>query len=126
MIEEFALAVVSPGVFIAGGALFVTAVFLLTFPLRGGNGQHAGAGPGALTVWSLRDSLHARSSRHPEFAELFRAALREERRFGPARVRAELEPPPYVGVHRKMVEFVADVVHPGVQVHLDPGALRPR
>lgn len=125
MIHDFTLPVISPGLLIAVAALFVTTVFLLTFPLRGGNGQHAGAGPGALTVWALRESLTAPSIRHPEFAALFKAALREQKHFGPARLRAKLEPPPYVGAHRKLVEHVVDAVHPRVQVCLDPDEVRP-
>ncbi|MEB3370742.1 hypothetical protein [Saccharopolyspora mangrovi] len=125
MIQVFTLPVLSPGLLFAVGTLLVTAVFLLTFPLRGGHGQHAGSGPGALTVWALRDSLIARSALNSEFAVFFREVLRAERHLGPARLRARTEPPPYVGAHRKIVEHVADVVHPRVQVRLDPDAFRP-
>lgn len=115
----------SPGWFVVAGALFVTAVFLLTFPLRGGHGQHAGSGPGALTVWALRESLKPRSPHFHEIAELFRLMMLEAKPVGPARLRQKLEPPPYVGAHRRRDETPVELIHPRVDVYLDPAALRP-
>ncbi|RRO13723.1 hypothetical protein EIL87_22315 [Saccharopolyspora rhizosphaerae] len=125
MFHAFTLPEVSPGLLIAAGSLLVTVVFLLTFPLRGGHGQHAGSGPGTLTVWALRESLAKPPAQPSEIAAFLLEAMRAERRPGTARERAKLEPPPYVGVHRKAVEHVIDVVHPRVPVFLAPGALRP-
>lgn len=125
MFHGFTLLESSPGWLVVAGALLVTAVFLLTFPLRGGHGQHAGSGPGALTVWALRESLKPRSPHFDYIAELFRLMRLEPKPVGPARVRAKLEPPPYVGAHRIRAEDLVDFIHPRVEVYLDPAALRP-
>lgn len=47
------------GVFAAGAVLLVAMAML--FPLRGGAGEHAHAGPGTVTVDRLRASLTARA-----------------------------------------------------------------
>ncbi|WP_139274099.1 hypothetical protein [Saccharopolyspora flava] len=106
------------------GALLVTAVFLLTFPLRGGHGQHAGSGPGALTVWKLQKTIRDRSELS-DFARYFIAVLEADRRPGTARQRARTEPPPYIGTHRRRELFHPDVVHPRVRITLSPGLVRP-
>ncbi len=54
---DFALT--TPAVVTTTGSVAILVLFRV-LPLRGGNGQHAGAGPGALTVWQLR----AAASRH--------------------------------------------------------------
>ena len=125
MFHGFKLLELSSEWLVVAGSLFVTAVFLLTFPLRGGHGQHAGSGPGALTVWALRESLKPRSPHFHEIAELFRLMSLEPKPVGPARVREKLEPPPYVGAHRSQVEDLVELIHPRVEVYLDPAALRP-
>ncbi|WP_406688362.1 hypothetical protein REH65_17615 [Saccharopolyspora sp. ID03-671] len=124
MFHEITLQVFSTGWLVGVGALLVTAVVLLTFPLRGGNGQHAGSGPGALTVWALQKSIRERSELS-EFARYFIAVLEADRRPGTARMRARTEPPPYIGAHRLRERFHADVCHPRVQVELGPALIRP-
>ncbi|MCI2418687.1 hypothetical protein MOQ72_14700 [Saccharopolyspora sp. K220] len=44
-------------VWISVAAVLLVALGL--FPLRGGNGQHAHAGPGTVSVWQLRESILA-------------------------------------------------------------------
>ncbi|WP_190821134.1 hypothetical protein [Saccharopolyspora pogona] len=41
------------------GAFVVVAGVLAVIPIRGGTGQHAGAGPGAVMVWQLSEALEA-------------------------------------------------------------------
>ncbi|MEV6232209.1 hypothetical protein AB0L88_30550 [Saccharopolyspora shandongensis] len=41
------------------GAFAVVAGALAVMPIRGGTGQHAGAGPGAVMVWQLSEALEA-------------------------------------------------------------------
>lgn len=126
MTEIFMLLVHSPGGVASGGTLLVTVLFLLVFPLRGGHGKHAGAGPGALDVWRVRRSATQPVSEFADFTALFIEMMREERELEPlARVRAKTEPPPYVGKHRLVVPFVVESFHPRVEVLLGPGVTRP-
>ncbi len=96
-----ALGVLMPAA--SGGVMFVavgvfavcTAAALAVMPLRGGYGQHAGAGPGAVTVWQIRDAVMAERRR--------RAAERAHAHAGRHRLRAltidvALPPWPPVGV----------------------------
>ncbi|MFI0467942.1 hypothetical protein ACH347_28005 [Saccharopolyspora sp. 5N102] len=41
------------------GAFAVVAGVLAVIPIRGGTGQHAGPGPGAVMVWQLSEALEA-------------------------------------------------------------------
>lgn len=47
------------------GAVAVVFAITALLPLRGGHGQHANAGPGAVLVWQLVDG-NAAETRHPE------------------------------------------------------------
>ncbi|MGW5648584.1 hypothetical protein ACWEV3_42410 [Saccharopolyspora sp. NPDC003752] len=44
------------------GAFAAVAGVLAVIPIRGGTGQHAGAGPGAVMVWQLTEALEAERS----------------------------------------------------------------
>ncbi|MEU6270167.1 hypothetical protein [Saccharopolyspora shandongensis] len=44
------------------GAFAAVAGVLAVMPIRGGTGQHAGAGPGAVMVWQLTEALEAERS----------------------------------------------------------------
>lgn len=49
-----------PPVYLAVIGAFIVAAGVLAFvPIRGGTGQHAGAGPGAVMVWQLSEALEA-------------------------------------------------------------------
>lgn len=107
------------------GFILVTGVFALTFPLRGGNGQHAHAGPGALTVPQLDARVKtAPRPRKPNPEQLARLVAQAE--YLPKRMRDKLElPPPYVGKHRLIEwppEFKADLfpMRPGLVVTWSP------
>jgi hypothetical protein len=82
------------------GFIAVTGVLTLVLPLRGGNGQHAHAGPGALTVPQLDARVEAAPRPpKPDPEQLARLAAQAE--YLPRRMREKLElPPPYVGRHR--------------------------
>ncbi|TWF94620.1 hypothetical protein [Saccharopolyspora dendranthemae] len=126
MTETIMLLVHSPGGIASGGTLLVTALFLLVFPLRGGHGKHAGAGPGALDVWQVQRNATQPIAKFTEFTTLLMEMMREERELEPGvRVRARTEPPPYVGKHRLVVPFVVETFHPRVKVLLGPGVTRP-
>ncbi|MBB5155051.1 hypothetical protein [Saccharopolyspora phatthalungensis] len=48
-----------PAFFLAVIAGFAVMAGLFAIPIRGGTGQHAGAGPGAVLVWQLSAALEA-------------------------------------------------------------------
>lgn len=83
-------------IFVAVGVFAVcTAAALAVLPLRGGYGQHVGAGPGAVTVWQIRDAVMAERRR--------RAAERAHAHAGRHRLRAltidvALPPWPRIGI----------------------------
>ncbi|MGW1682117.1 hypothetical protein [Saccharopolyspora sp. NPDC002376] len=105
------------------GVLAAAAVFVAVFPLRGGHGQHAGAGPGVISVWQMREVVQSPAARQPVFDtmtdEECRAYLDERTRQKLAAV-----PPPYVGKHRLAIEDLVDEHHPQVAVTLDPRVLQ--
>ncbi|GAA2334686.1 hypothetical protein GCM10009854_08050 [Saccharopolyspora halophila] len=82
------------------GFVAVAGLLAAVFPLRGGSGQHAHAGPGALTVPQLRDRMEtAARPRIPGPEQLARLAAHAE--CLPKRMRQKLDlPPGYVGRHR--------------------------
>ncbi|WP_190820288.1 hypothetical protein [Saccharopolyspora pogona] len=47
------------------GVVAAVLVVAALLPLRGGNGQHADAGPGAVMVWQLVDAISV-ATPHPE------------------------------------------------------------
>ncbi|MEV0082524.1 hypothetical protein [Saccharopolyspora sp. NPDC050642] len=111
------------------GLLAAAAALVAAFPLRGGNGQHAGAGLGSVSVWQIRDTMQAAATRQPEVrertafedmvAEHCRAYLAERRRTLAA------ETPPYVGKHRLATEDLVDEIDPPITATLATTAFRP-
>ncbi|MEV0696437.1 hypothetical protein AB0I53_00750 [Saccharopolyspora sp. NPDC050389] len=111
------------------GLLAAAAAFVAVFPLRGGNGQHAGAGLGSVSVWQMRDTMQAAATRQPEVrertvfedmvAERCRAYLAERHRTLAA------ETPPYVGKHRLAIEDLVDEIYPPAIITLAPTAIHP-
>ncbi|MDA3647770.1 hypothetical protein LZ318_37060 [Saccharopolyspora indica] len=101
----------------------VLGILALT-PIRGGNGQHAGAGPGTVMVWQLREALAAEPKPRPavpakaEVESSAEAALRsmllEEIRW-PEQPVAE-----YVGRHRLRWDIDEHPPCP-VDLRLSPG-----
>ncbi|MFB9568013.1 hypothetical protein [Saccharopolyspora hordei] len=70
---------------------------VLVVPIRGGNGQHAGAGPGTVMVWQLRDAITAERA-----SSAIPGGIARPRSTGVADQDARREPPAeeYVGRHR--------------------------
>ncbi|QIZ35253.1 hypothetical protein [Saccharopolyspora sp. ASAGF58] len=109
------------------GALAAAAAFVAVFPLRGGNGQHAGAGPGVVSVWQIRDTVQCAPSRQSEAVsrDVFDTMAEEAcQAYLAERCRRKLgaEPPPYVGKHRLAIEDLVDEFHPKVTITLGPTA----
>jgi hypothetical protein len=105
------------------GVLTAAMAFVAVFPLRGGNGQHAGAGPGAVSVWQIRDTMQAAATRHLESGErdVFDDMTDEQcRAYLADRCRRKLaaEPPDYVGRHRLAIDDLVDEIHPKVTITL--------
>lgn len=103
------------------GFLTVAGLFALFFPLRGGDGQHAHAGPGALTVGQLGDRMKTAARPRVLDPDHF-ARLAAQAECLPKRMRQKLDlPPPYVGRHRLIEwppEFKADFHPPRAEVVL--------
>ncbi|GAB3674849.1 hypothetical protein [Saccharopolyspora tripterygii] len=124
MNQLFTLLVHSPGAVVSGGTLLVTAVFLLVFPLRGGHGKHAGAGPGALDVRRVQRNATQPAPKFADATALFIEIMREERELRAGiPLRRWTEPPPYVGKHRAEDPFVFETYHPRVDVFVGPGVM---
>ncbi|MFC7342563.1 hypothetical protein [Saccharopolyspora griseoalba] len=109
------------------GIIAVLGVFALVLPLRGGGrGQHAHAGPGALTVPQLGERLKAPPRPRKPTPEQF-ARLAAQSDHLPRRVREKFElPPPYVGKHRLVEwppEFKVDLHPLRVEIALERSAM---
>ncbi|TDD51375.1 hypothetical protein [Saccharopolyspora elongata] len=76
------------------GVFAAVAGVLAVMPIRGGTGQHAGAGPGAVMVWQLTEALEAERSAAVSIETADDPAPEEEIRW-PEEPVAE-----YVGRHR--------------------------
>ncbi|GAA4611178.1 hypothetical protein GCM10023108_02320 [Saccharopolyspora hordei] len=105
----------------ATAGLLAAAVLVAVFPLRGGHGQHAGAGPGTLTVRQVREAVR------PDPVDVFATMTEQEcQAYLDERTRRKLAavPPPYVGKHRLAIEDLVDEFHPRVAVALHPRVLQ--
>lgn len=109
------------------GVLAVAAVFVAVFPLRGGHGQHAGAGPGAVNVWQVQENVRTAVARQPVHDDAFATMTDEEcRAYLDERTQRKLAavPPPYVGKHRLAIEDLVEEFYPKVTIAVDPRVLQ--
>ncbi|MGW1677040.1 hypothetical protein [Saccharopolyspora sp. NPDC002376] len=84
---------------------------LALIPIRGGNGQHAGAGPGAVMVWQLSETLEAERTARTTRPRIPAISIETADRPGdPTASKQTVDEPPPENVIRWPEEPVAEYV----------------